>query len=156
MALISQFYRRSRGSLIPLSLGFYLIAMSLLFLSINISSAYSVKKELTNIGEAAINKAAHSINIPAYYAQLNQFSSRKRVPLDCVEASRIFANLISQSLIHEKTISIESFDCNLFDLAATISVSARFPLDIPFFNLEQFKTFDIRSIIGASSVYIPN
>lgn len=156
MALIAWLFARSRGSLIPLSLGFYLIAMSLLFISINISSAYSVKKELTNLGEAAINKAAHSINIPAYYAQLNQFSGKKRVPLDCIEAGKTFNDLIGKSSIYGKSISIERFDCNLFDLSATISISARFPLDIPFFNLEQFKTFDIRTVIGASSVYIPN
>ena len=156
MALISWLVVRSRGSLIPLSLGFYLIAMSLLFISINISSAYSVKKELTNLGEAAINRAAHSINIPAYYAQLNQFSGKKRVPLDCIKAGTTFNDLIGKSSIYGKNISIERFDCNLFDLSATISISARFPLDIPFFNLEQFKTFDIRTVIGASSVYIPN
>lgn len=156
MALISWLSGRSRGSLIPLSLGFYLIAMSLLFISINISSAYSVKKELTNLGEAAINKAAHSINIPAYYAQLNQLSGTKSVPLDCNEAGKTFDDLIRKSSIHGKSVSVERFDCNLFDLSATISISARFPLDIPFFNLEQFKTFDIRTVIGASSVYIPN
>lgn len=130
--------------------------MSLLFISINISSVYSVKKELTNLGEAAINKAAHSINIPAYYAQLNQYSGKKKVPLDCMEAGEAFNDLIRKSSIYGKSISIERFDCNLFDLAATISISARFPLDIPFFNIEQFKTFDIRTVIGASSVYIPN
>ncbi len=78
MAITNIYNKKSRGSLIPLSLGFFLISMCLLFVSINISSAYSVKKELTNIGEAAINKAAQSINLPAYYAQLNQFSSSKR------------------------------------------------------------------------------
>jgi hypothetical protein len=51
-------------------------------MSINISSAYAVKKQLTNMAEAAINKSVHDINIPAYYAQLSRFSSVKKVLLD--------------------------------------------------------------------------
>ena len=156
MAVKSFFTAKSPGSLIPLSLSFFLISMCLLFVSINISSAYSAKKELTNIGEAAINKAAHAISISAYYAQLNQFSSRKKVPLDCFAARNTFSNLIRQNSFYGKSIRIENFNCNIFDLEATISVNARFPLDIPFFNLEQLRTFDIRTKIGASSVYIPN
>jgi hypothetical protein len=64
--------------------------------------------------------------------------------------------LIRQNSFYGKSIRIENFNCNIFDLEATISVNARFPLDIPFFNLEQLRTFDIRTKIGASSVYIPN
>jgi hypothetical protein len=156
MAVKSCFSGKSRGSLIPLSLSFFLISICLLFISINISSAYSAKKELTNIGEAAINKAAHAISIPAYYAQLNRFSSRKKVPLDCFAASNSFSDLIRQTSFYGKSIRIENFNCNLFDLEATISVNAKFPLDIPFFNLEQLRSLDIRTKIGASSVYIPN
>lgn len=156
MAITNLYNKKSRGSLIPLSLGFFLISMCLLFVSINISSAYSVKKELTNIGEAAINKAAQSINLPAYYAQLNQFSSSKKVPLDCRQASSTFSDLIRSSPLYGKAIEIENFQCNLFELAAIISVNAQFPLEIPFFDLAQFRNFDIRSKIGASSVYIPN
>ncbi len=111
---------------------------------------------LLNIGEAAINKAALSINLPAYYAQLNQFSSSKKVPLDCRQASSTFSDLIRSSPLYGKKIEIENFQCNLFELAAIISVNAQFPLEIPFFNLAQFRNFDIRSKIGASSVYIPN
>ena len=69
MAIKKWLKAQSRGSLIPLSFGFFLLAMSLSFISINIASAYSVKKELTNVAESAINKSAQSINTLAYYAQ---------------------------------------------------------------------------------------
>ena len=70
MAIVKWLNGKSRGSLLPLSFGFFLIAMSLAFISINISSAYAAKKELTNIGEAAINSAAHSINLIVIYLKL--------------------------------------------------------------------------------------
>ena len=54
-----------------LSFGFYLLAMTLAFISINVASAYNLKKELTNVAEGAINKSAQSINILAHNA-LNQ------------------------------------------------------------------------------------
>jgi Flp pilus assembly protein TadG len=81
MAIRKFFKAESRGSLIPFSFGFFLLAMSLSFISINIASAYLVKKELTNVAESAVNKSAQSINTLAYYSQLNRFSNIKRVPL---------------------------------------------------------------------------
>ncbi len=68
---------QSRGSLMALSFGFYLLAMTLAFISINVASDYNLKKELTNIAEGAINKPAQSINILAYYAGLNRYNSDK-------------------------------------------------------------------------------
>ena len=99
MAVGSWFKDKSRGSLIPLSFGFFLTAMTLSFISINISAAYAAKKELTNIGEAAINSSAHSINLLFYYGEINRFDSNKRVPLNCQEAGSKFYTLISQSRV---------------------------------------------------------
>ena len=156
MAVGSWFKHKSRGSLIPLSFGFFLIAMTLSFISINISAAYAAKKELTNIGEAAINSSAHSINLLFYYGEINRFDSKKRVPLNCQEASSKFYALISQSRVSDKVISINSFNCDLYEVSAQISITARLPIDIPFFHLNELDKLKITTSIGASSEYIPN
>lgn len=156
MAIVKWLNGKSRGSLLPLSFGFFLIAMSLAFISINISSAYAAKKELTNIGEAAINSAAHSINLIAYYTELNRFSSNKRVPLDCYLANTRFHSIINQSQVSGKSIYIEQFNCDLFEVSAQISINARLPIDIPFFQLNELDNLHIRTTIGASSEYIAN
>ena len=156
MAVSKCLIGKSRGSLIPLSFGFFLIAMSLSFISINISSAYATKKELTNIGEAAINKAAHSINLLTYYGEINRFSSNKRVPLDCLAANTQFHNLISQRLLSNRAIRVDRFDCDLYEVKAVISISGRLPIDIPFFHLNELDKLKITTSIGASSEYIPN
>jgi hypothetical protein len=156
MAVGSWFKYKSRGSLIPLSFGFFLIAMTLSFISINISAAYAAKKELTNIGEAAINSSAHSINLLFYYSEINRFDSKKRVPLNCQEASSKFYALISQSRVSDKVINVDSFNCDLYEVSAQISITAQLPIDIPFFNLNELDKLKITTSIGASSEYIPN
>jgi hypothetical protein len=156
MAIGSWLGEKSRGSLIPLSFGFFLIAMTLSFISINISAAYAAKKELTNIGEAAINSAAQSINLLFYYGEINIFDSKKRVPLNCQEAGRKFYALISQSKVSDKLIKVERFNCDLYEVSAQISITARLPIDIPFFHLNELDKLKITTSIGASSEYIPN
>jgi hypothetical protein len=156
MAVGIWFKHKSRGSLIPLSFGFFLIAMSLSFISINISAAYAAKKVLTNIGEAAINSSAHSINLLFYYSEINRFDSKKRVPLNCQEASSKFYALISQSRVSDKVIKVDSFNCDLYEVSAQISITAQLPIDIPFFHLNELDKLKITTSIGASSEYIPN
>jgi hypothetical protein len=156
MAVGSWFKHKSRGSLIPLSFGFFLIAMTLSFISINISAAYAAKKELTNIGEAAINSSAHSINLLFYYSEINRFDNKKRVPLNCQEASSKFYALVSQSRVSDKVIKVDSFNCDLYEVSAQISITAQLPIDIPFFHLNELDKLKITTSIGASSEYIPN
>ena len=155
MAIRELIFGKSRGSLIPLSFGFFLIAICLAFISINLSSAYALKKELSNIGEAAINKAAQSINLLAYYGEINRYQSNKRVPLDCQAASNSFSNLIQALDLSGKEITIERFNCDLYEISAQISVAGRMPIQIPFFNLANLDNLTIRTTIGASSKIHP-
>jgi hypothetical protein len=155
MAIRKLLLSKSRGSLIPLSFGFFLIAICLAFISINVSTAYALKKELTNIGEAAINKAAHSINLFAYYGEINRYQSNKRVPLDCLAANTSFSNLIQVIDLSGKKITVERFNCDLYELSAQISVAGRMPIQIPFFNLDNLDNLTIRTTIGASSKIQP-
>jgi len=156
MAIKKWLNLQSRGSLIPLSFGFFLLAMSLSFISINIASAYAVKKELTNVAERVINKSAQSINSLAYYAQLNRFSNNKRVPLDCLAANIKFYSLIRQIRISGKSIQVDSFNCQLYEVSAELSIIGDLPIQIPFIHSDQINKVIITTKVGASSVYIPN
>jgi hypothetical protein len=156
MALAKWLKKSDRGSLIPLSFGFFLISMTLIFISINISSAYAVKRQLTNVAEAAINKFAHEINLPTYYAQLNRFSPVKKVPLDCFAATKTFSQLIDHSPLHGTRINIEEIDCTLYSISAKVSVMAKLPIQIPFFSLNNLSSLIIRTQVGASSDYLQN
>jgi hypothetical protein len=144
---------RSKGSLIPLSFGFFLISLTLIFISINIGSAYAAKRELTNIGESAIQRSAHEIDKIAYYFELNRFTAQKRVPINCNQARDVFFNLISSSNISGKQIYINSFQCNIFEVKAEISITGRLPIDIPFQGMNIPKSIEITASVGANSPY---
>ena len=155
MAIARIIFGKSRGSLIPLSFGFFLLAMTLTFISINVASAYSVKKQLTNLA-GAINKSAQSINSLAYYAEVNRFSRDKRVPLDCFAARAKFYQLINQLRLHEKQIKVDHFKCELYEVSAQVSIAGNMPIQIPFVESVALNRLIISTQVGASSVYIPN
>ena len=156
MAIAKIISGKSRGSLIPLSFGFFLLAMTLTFISINVASAYSVKKQLTNLAEGAINKSAQSINSLAYYAEVNRFSRDKRVPLDCMAAQAKFYQLINQLRLHEKQIKVDNFKCELYEVSAQVSIEGKMPIQIPFMESVAINRLIISTQVGASTVYIPH
>jgi hypothetical protein len=156
MAIAKIIFGKSRGSLIPLSFGFFILAMTLTFVSINVASAYSVKKQLTNLAEGAINKSAQSINLLAYYAEVNRFSSVKRVPLDCYAAEGKFYQLIDKVRLHDKQITVDYFKCEMYEVSAQVSIIGRMPIQIPFLDSVALNRLIISTQVGASSVYIPN
>ena len=156
MAIAKIISGKSRGSLIPLSFGFFLLAMTLTFISINVASSYSVKKQLTNLAEGAINKSAQSINSLAYCAEVNRFNREKRVPLDCIAAQAKFYQLINQLRLHEKQIKVDHFKCELYEVSAQVSIAGNMPIQIPFMESIALNRLIISTQVGASSVYIPN
>jgi hypothetical protein len=144
---------KSQGSLIPLSFGFFLISLSILFISININAAYASKKELINLGEGAIQRAAHEIDLFSYYLELNRFSSNKRVPINCIAARSKFVDLISNSQISGHDVNIESFDCSLFEISAKISIYGKMPVQVPILGSLNNEKFMITATVGANSPY---
>lgn len=143
----------SSGSLMPLSFGFFIIALSLLFISININAAYATKKDLTNLGEAAIQRAAHELDKIAYYLELNRFSLDKKIPIDCSAASSKFRDLISVAQVSGHTINIDEFNCSIFEISARISVSGDLPLKIPMLRSQNIEKITISVLVGANSPY---
>jgi hypothetical protein len=77
------------------------------------------------------------------------------VPLDCQAASSSFSNLIQSIDLSGKKITVERFNCDLYELSAQVSVAGRMPIQIPFFNLDNLDNLTIRTTIGASSKIQP-
>ena len=146
-------FGKSNGSLIPLSFGFFLISLSLLFISINVSVAYASKKELINVGEAAIQRAAHEIDTLAYYLELNRFLSNKKIPINCSAAEAKFKDLISKAKINGHDILVEDFNCSYFEISAKISISGEMPVYIPILNSLNNEKIVITASVGANSPY---
>ena len=144
---------KSRGSLIPLSFGFFIISLSLLFISINLNAAYATKKELINLGESAVQRSAHEIDALAYYLELNRFNQNKRIPIDCQAAKSVFYNIVSKMDLSGHQIDVEEFNCSLFEISAKISVVGKMPLNIPLLGLANENQLQITAMVGANSPY---
>lgn len=144
---------KSQGSLIPLSFGFFLISLSILFISININAAYASKKELINIGESAIQRASHEIDTLSYYLELNRFSLNKKIPINCIAARSKFVDLITGSQVSGHDVNIESFDCSLFEISAKISIYGKMPVQVPILGSVNNEKFMITATVGANSPY---
>jgi len=147
------FSGKSNGSLIPLSFGFFIISLSLLFVSININAAYATKKDLINLGESAIQRSAHEIDQLAYYLELNRFFGTKKIPLNCVAARIKFFELISNSQISGHNIKIENFNCSIFELSAKLSIDGRLPVQIPLIGSITAEKIVITANVAANSPY---
>ena len=97
-----------------------------------------------------------SINLLAYYAEVNRFSSVKRVPLDCYAAEGEFYQLINKVRLHDKQITVDYFKCEMYEVSAQVSIIGRMPIQIPFLDSVALNRLIISTQVGASSVYIPN
>lgn len=146
-------FGKSTGSLIPLSFGFFIISLSLLFISINVNAVYASKKELINLGEAAIQRASHEIDTLAYYLELNRFSFNKKIPINCGAAESKFKELISKTQINGHDVYIEDFNCSLFEISAKIAIYGEMPVHIPILNSLNNEKIVITALVGANSPY---
>jgi hypothetical protein len=78
------------------------------------------------------------------------------VPLDCLAANIKFYSLIRQIQISGKSIQVSSFNCQLYEVSAELSIIGDLPIQIPFIHSDQINKVIITTKVGASSVYIPN
>ena len=77
------------GSLTLVIASLFLLTLLLSFAIIDISGAYLAKRELINLGEAAITRAAHNVDDSRYYAgERTQVGTGAKgpiylLPIDC-------------------------------------------------------------------------
>ena len=144
------------GSLSILIITLFLLMLLFSFLIINVSDAYLAKRELDNVGEVAITRAAHAIDLNRYYSgdrtadEASGDGLAFRVPLDCGTAESNFQQSIVSSNLRGEAISIQDWQCQADEVSATISAiiptALRMPLEIG------SATTEITASIGATSI----
>ena len=94
----------SRGSITPLIIIYFTVAMLLIFVVSNVAAAYVARRDLTNRVEASLLRAAQEIDEFKYYyggptteflAQLAIEEGKLLVPIDCATAARTFRNSLT-------------------------------------------------------------
>lgn len=82
------------GSITPLIAIYFTIAMLGIFILANVASTYVARRDLINLSEAALSKAAQELDEFAYYYQIpipNMFGdSEQLIPINCSDAGLAF------------------------------------------------------------------
>ena len=149
-------FREETGSLVILTFSLFLLLLISSLAVIDVSDNFLAKRQLVEIGEVAITKAAHSISLSRYYsgnilmdtsgADVTQF----RIPLDCQAAQLAFQNEIASSSLRGEGIFETSWNCANDEVDTTIEAQIPVLISLPFGI--GASTTTISSTVGATSI----
>lgn len=120
--------KEERGSLSILSTGLFLLLVLSSFVIMNASSAFLAKRELIQIGEFAITRAAQNLDPNSYYGNATITTA---LPIDCGAAEQSFRNEIAQSYLRQTAVILNEWKCDGFSASAMISSQVRHLLVMP-------------------------
>ena len=142
------------GSISPLIMGYFIIAMTLTFLISNTASVYIARRDLINLTEGALSRAVQEIDEIAYYYQVpipEIFPGQSRaVPIDCSDAGRTFSQeveLIAKSKLNlygrsfnqaNSDIELNSFICDGKSLRVSLQQVHQLPFKLRVFGITEF------------------
>ena len=143
-----------RGSISPLIMGYFIIAMSLTFLISNIASVYIARRDLINLTEGALSRAVQELDEIAYYYQVpipEIFPGQSRaVPINCSDAGRTFSQevaLIAKRKLDlygrsfnqvNSDIELKSFICDGKSLRVSLQQVHQLPFKLRVFGITEF------------------
>lgn len=131
------FSRNESGSLSVFIIFLFLITLMLSFSIVDISGLYLAKRELINIAEPAISRAAHNVDLNRYYsgdrvqAGTNSAGPIYLVPIDCQAAAATLEAEIANITFRGSAINISQFTCQSDVLKATLQTIIHPTLAIP-------------------------
>lgn len=132
-----------RGSLSILSTSLFFILVISSFVILNTSSAFMAKRELIQIGESAITKSTHNLDVSNYYSG----SSGPALPINCTAAYQTFTQQLSQSHLRSHPIGFSEWNCDGYATSAKVTSQAEHLLRIPFLGGDS--SFTLSAVISA-------
>ena len=114
-------FRDERGSLSLLTGAMMSLLLVTSFLVIDSASALMAQRELIQIAEPAISKAAGNLDRNTYYFS----GAENTVPIDCVSAYEVFLQEMDRSQLRGSSVSITRWNCDSQRIAAEIQSKAR-------------------------------
>lgn len=144
------------GSITPLISLYFTIAMLMIFVIANVASTYIARRDLINVTEAALSKAAQELDEFVYYYQVPIPSSiggqLSLVPINCSDAGGTFSRELKMLDSREglKELEILEFNCNGRVITATVEQEHLLPFAV---NVLGIDTFANKVSITAISKY---
>ena len=152
--------REETGSLVILIFSLFLLLLVTSLGIVDISDNFLAKRQLVEIGEVAISRAAHQISLSRYYSgnilmdTSGGDGAEFRVPLDCAQAYNSFESEISAASLRSMPIAITGWSCTNDEVTGTIEsripILLKLPLGIGSDTTLITSTVAATSIIGGS------
>ena len=149
-------FRDDSGSLVILVLGLFLLLLTASLALVDISDNFLAKRQLVEIGEVAITRAAHQLSLSRYYSgnilmdtsgsDVTQF----RIPIDCSAALAGFQSEIASSSLRGNPIALTSWSCLGDEVSGTIVAQIPVLLNLPLGIGSNSTT--VTSTLGAASI----
>ena len=159
MAMIRSALRRAgdeSGSLVVLVLTLFFLLLVGSLAIVDISDNFLAKRQLVEIGEVAITRAAHQISLMRYYSgnilmdNSGGDGAQFRVPLDCQSAYGSFHDEIAAATLRGNFIAITSWKCSNDEVTGTITAEIPVLLKLPL-GIGSEKTV-ITTTVAATSI----
>jgi len=151
--------RCEKGSLSILIISLFLITLLLSFAIIDVAGAYRAKRDLINLSEAAISRAAHNLDAGRYYSGdrsvlgSGPLGPINLLPIDCAAASQTFQQEIESMNVDGAPLSVLNFSCIADLLRATVTVSVKPTLALPILQGSVMnRLLTIHASVSASNV----
>jgi hypothetical protein len=142
--------RNERGSLTILSMSLFFLMVVMSFAILNTSSAMLAKRELIQIGEVAITRATHNLDVSNYYAGTslgNGGGKELALPINCSAAFQTFMQQISLENLRSHPIGFSEWSCDGIATSAKVTSRAEHLLRIPFMSMDA--TYTLSATISA-------
>ena len=149
-------FRDDRGSISVLTIGLFIVLLTVALILTDISSIYLAKRSLSLASEAAVQYGMKNLDMESYYSgeyNLNQLLANSLgnanedpgIPIDCeagLSDVRIFLNdwqRVSSASKREnmRDIRLSDYQCNGFQIYVATTAMIRIPIPIPFIYLDE-------------------
>ena len=131
-----------RGSISPLIMLYFTVAMLMAFVVSNVASTYVARRDLINTTEAALSIATQELDEWVYYYRLPTKgipgSNSDLVPINCSDAGSTFSRELAAMKIKESPAKIISYRCDGYLLGAIVEQEYRLPFAASILGVDSF------------------
>jgi hypothetical protein len=161
------FIKDNRGSISVITIGLFVILLTLSLILTDISSIYLAKRSLSLASESAVQYGMKNLDEESYYSGeynldqllINGFGGAQAdpgIPIDCNAGLKDVQKVLNdwQSLSsasnreNVRSIGLTDFQCDGFKIYIETSASALIPIPIPFIDLDEVRIKTYAGAIG--------
>lgn len=135
-------FESERGSISPLIVLYFTVAMLTAFVVSNIASTYVARRDLINTTEAALSIASRELDEWVYYYRLPTNglpgSNSELVPINCSDAGNTFSKELAAMSNIENPARIVNYRCDGYLMSALVEQEHRLPFAASILGVESF------------------